>query len=588
MHEDEFMQINAQGEVEFAYGEEYGSSSSLGGKPPGKPITPNNFLHRVGQMQYQQRELEGITGYAKNVIQKSFTGRETLGTMMPIMEASGRMDSSILNYWDMELGGALFTSEPIRRLLPRPKAEQETYNPIMNSMPSWLPGRFKRGDPYRNIPMGHSRLPGKGYEAIYPELEGKPAEEYPLVHKYKILADVAPKSSETFKLRERLMEKRAAGATTKYENEMIDQTLEVHRKQLSSVQDFDFHKNAIRIPGLSEVSSNAYKAAEEITRKIAAPAEYLIPGGFRPAQKLLGGTRGIVESYEYENLYGTPHAFWDAPIRDWIRPSLYSAENALGYQGKPGPVKRKEEVNSHFDKLQFIKYMSLAEKASNAKDKKRYLRLATRTRSGVNPQGNALSLYMALPEEEKKYFDAFASASSSDRNRILEMMPEDQAQLYTSIWNRIDTKQNASLYNSSQAQYNEQELLNKSMELQGEMELPPVDWVGWHKDVDIEDIKLKYINSLGEDIHDYNKFENSLRRLDRRSYLEGSEDFVYIENMPDSQSAYKYMSNYKNVNMRELNVTNQRNMYDTSYASLTYNYDRTDDIQQQILEALRY
>lgn len=588
MHEDEFMQVNAQGEVEFAYGEEYGSSSSLGGKPPGKPIVPNNFLHRLGQIQYQQREIEGITGYAKNVIQKSFTGRETLGTMMPIMEASGRMDSSILNYWDMELGGALFTSEPIRRLLPRPKAEQETYNPIMNSMPSWLPGRFKRGDPYRNIPMGHSRLPGKGYEAIYPELEGKPAEEYPLVHKYKILADVAPKSSETFKLRERLMEKRAAGGTTEYENEMIDQTLEVHRKQLSSVQDFDFHKNAIRVPGLSEISSNAYKTVEKITRKVAAPAEYLIPGGFRPTQKLLGGTRGIVESYEYENLYGTPHAFWDAPIRDWIRPSLYSAANAMGYQGKPGHVKRKEEVNSHFDKLQFIKYMSLAEKASNEKDKKRYLSLATRTRTGVNPQGNALSLYMALPEEEKKYFDAFASASSSDRNRILEIMPEDQAQLYTSIWNRIDTKQNASLYNSSQAQYNEQELLNKSMELQGEMELPPVDWVGWHKDVDIEDIKLKYINSLGEDIHDYNKFENSLRRLDRRSYLEGSEDFVYIENMPDSQSAYKYMSNYKNINMRELNVTNQRNMYDTSYASLTYNYDRTDDIQQQILEALRY
>jgi hypothetical protein len=588
MHEDEFMQVNAQGEVEFAYGEEYGSPSSLGGTPPGKPITPNNLLYRIGQIQYQQRELEGITGYAKNTLQRMFTGRETLGTMMPVMEDSGRMDSSILNYWDMEMGGALFTSEPIRRLLPRPKAEQETYNPIMNSMPSWLPDRFRRGDPYRNIPMGHSRLPGKGYEALYPELEGTPAEEYPLVHKYKILADVAPKSAETFKLRERLMERRAAGGTTEFENQMIDQTLEVHRKQLSSIQDFEFHKNAIKIPGLSDVVSSAYKTGEKAIRKAVAPAEYLVPGGFRPAQKLLGGTRDIVETYEYERLYGTPHAFWDAPIRDWIRPSLYSAANAMGYSGKPLHVQKREEVNEHFDKLQFIKYMSLAEKATNEKDKKRYLGLATRTRSGVNPQGDALSIYMALPEEEKKYFDAFASANASDRDRILEMMPEDQAALYTSIWNRIDTKQNSSLYSGSQAEVNEQELLNKSMELQQEMELPPVDWVGWHKDVDIEDIKLKYISSLGEDIHDYNKFENTLRRLDRRPYLEGSEDFIYIENMPDSTTAYNYMSNYNNVNMRELNITNHRNMYDTSYASLTYNYDRTADVQEQILNALRY
>ena len=384
------------------------------------------------------------------------------------------------------------------------------------------------------------------------------------------------------------MERRAAGGTTEFENQMIDQTLEVHRKQLSSIQDFEFHKNAIKIPGLSDVVSSAYKTGEKAIRKAVAPAEYLVPGGFRPAQKLLGGTRDIVETYEYERLYGTPHAFWDAPIRDWIRPSLYSAANAMGYSGKPLHVQKREEVNEHFDKLQFIKYMSLAEKATNEKDKKRYLGLATRTRSGVNPQGDALSIYMALPEEEKKYFDAFASANASDRDRILEMMPEDQAALYTSIWNRIDTKQNSSLYSGSQAEVNEQELLNKSMELQQEMELPPVDWVGWHKDVDIEDIKLKYISSLGEDIHDYNKFENTLRRLDRRPYLEGSEDFIYIENMPDSTTAYNYMSNYNNVNMRELNITNHRNMYDTSYASLTYNYDRTADVQEQILNALRY
>jgi hypothetical protein len=151
-------------------------------------------------------------------MQKMFTGRETLGTQLPVMESSGRMDSSILNYWDMEVGGALFLSEPIRRLLPRQRSEIEYYNPIMNSMPSWLPDRFKRGDPYRSIPSGFARLPGKGYESLYPELQETPAEEYPLIHKYKILADVAPKSHKTLEMQQMLLERRAAGATTKYEN----------------------------------------------------------------------------------------------------------------------------------------------------------------------------------------------------------------------------------------------------------------------------------------------------------------------------------------------------------------------------------
>lgn len=587
MHEDEIMQVNELGQVEFAYPEEYGSPVSLGGLPPGKPIAPNSFLHRFGQIQYQQREIEGITGYAKNLMQKVFTGRETIGTMMPVMEDSGRMDSTILNYWDMELGGALFLSEPIRRLLPRPKGEQERYNPIMNSMPSWLPERFKKGDPYRNIPVGHSRLPGEGYKALYPELEGIAMEDYPLVHKYKILADVAPKSSKTFQFRQALLERRAAGATTEYENNLIDQTLEVHQKKLSTIQDFDFHKNAIKIPGLSNIVSSAYKTGETVVRKVAAPAEYLIPGGFRPTQKLLGHTRDAVETYEFDRLYGTPHAFWDAPIRDWIRPSLYSAANMLGYQGKPLHVQRREEVDEHFDKLQFIKFSSLAEKATNPKDRQRYLRMAAKTRTGVNPQGDALSLYMSLPDAEKKYFDAFANAKESDRDRILEMMPEDQAHLYQSIWNRIDTNQMTTLYQGSQAQLNEQEFLAKSAEIQSDMQLPAPDWIGWHKDVDLEDIKLKYIHSLGEDIHDYNKYENSLRRLQRRPYLNNSEDMIYIEGSPDSRNVLKNLQNSKEINTRNMQVYNTNMANTPSYGNLTVNYDRSQDILAQMINFTR-
>ena len=68
-------------------------------------------------------------------------------------------------------------------------------------MPSWLPGNdymtdFKVGDPFVKIDDGYARLPGAGYEALHPELKGVNPEDYPDIHKLRILADVAPYSRE--------------------------------------------------------------------------------------------------------------------------------------------------------------------------------------------------------------------------------------------------------------------------------------------------------------------------------------------------------------------------------------------------------
>jgi len=68
-------------------------------------------------------------------------------------------------------------------------------------MPSWLPGddymtNFKVGDPYVRVDDGYARLPGAGYEALHPELKGLNPEDYPDIHKLRILSDVANYSRE--------------------------------------------------------------------------------------------------------------------------------------------------------------------------------------------------------------------------------------------------------------------------------------------------------------------------------------------------------------------------------------------------------
>ena len=76
-------------------------------------------------------------------------------------------------------------------------------------MPSWLAGddymtNFKVGDPYVRIDDGYARLPGAGYEALHPELQGVDPEDYPDIHKLRILSDVAPYSREYNLFRQRL------------------------------------------------------------------------------------------------------------------------------------------------------------------------------------------------------------------------------------------------------------------------------------------------------------------------------------------------------------------------------------------------
>ena len=133
-------------------------------------------------------------------------------------QGSRQMTNLSRRYYERELGAGLGPSpsmkehfgysEPFRRFIQRESFEPQA-NEIPNTMPSWLPGddymtNFKVGDPYVRIDDGYARLPGAGYEALHPELQGVDPEDYPDIHKLRILSDVAPYSREYNMFRQRL------------------------------------------------------------------------------------------------------------------------------------------------------------------------------------------------------------------------------------------------------------------------------------------------------------------------------------------------------------------------------------------------
>lgn len=589
MHQNELVRTGAGGEKQMAFTKEFGSSLE-DGTPRQAPMNPYNVTSLLGSMQYQFRELEGLTGFAKQTFQDFTTGRKYLGTENMLLDESYMMDSTVRDFWDAELGGMAFLSEPLRRILPRERSEIERYNPIKNSMPSYIPDRYKQGDPYRLLPQGFARLPGAGYEALNPELKGMDPEDYPDIHKYKILADIAPKSRKTMMLRQKLFERRAAGVTTEFENEMMDRIVKDHQKRIAAVRNYEDEK-AIKIPVLSDITSSIYSGGEKLIRKAMSPVEQGVPGilgfGFRPSAKLLGKTRDAIETYEYERLYGTSNAFWDQPFRDSFRPALYSAANLMGWSGKPAHVLEKEELNEQFDKLQFMKFMNLARSADNNKDKQRYLQLAAQTRTGVNPQGDALSIYLSLPEEEKRFFETFTQAQGAERDRILEMVPEDQASLYKAIWSRIDAGEDIGLYSGNKPNIDINYMQRRYSELEDyfrDKPMPGPDWIGWHKDVDVNDIKVKYVENLGGDIHDYDMWESQVRRNSRRPYLEGSDLFMHEDPRNITSNPYTNLG----FSLIDKGLYNSSGgIYENSRAEIYFNDNRNAEISALIGQALR-
>jgi hypothetical protein len=503
------------------------------------------------------------------------------------------MTSSREAFWEMNLGGGLFATEALRRFLPRERSGLTEYNPLLNSMPSWLPNRFHYGDPYRGIESGYARLPGSGYESIHPELAGMSYENYPLIYRYGILADVAPQSKEFRRLREQIYQTRGQGQTTPEIDAYMDR-IDTQLNEKMTYQNFDpVHRMAVELPGAG-MTQAAWQFGQKAVRKVAAPAEYMIPMGFRPFQKLMNN-RDAIEQYEYERLYGTKMAFWDEPLRDWFRPAWNSAANMLGWRGKPEWREDADSINEYFDKIEFVKQMRLAEGAKYAGDMSEYRDRrfsASKTRYGINPQGDPMGIYMSLPDSEKKFFDAFSYAQGSERSRILQMVPGDQAHLYQSLWRRIDSGEQP--YPGSDTQVADAYLNQRMHDIQGYFynePMPGTDWIGWHEDADLDDVKLRYVDSLGKDIHEYDMWHRQQRMLARKPYLEGSENFLLNGPVPGrdtiAEAAYHMMKPPNGRTPMELGVYNTASPTGTD-GNFYYNDNRDGSVHAGYRRMMEY
>jgi hypothetical protein len=203
-------------------------------------------------------------------------------------------------------------SEPLRRFIQREGFEPQA-NEIPNTMPSWMPGddyytNFHKGDPFIKVDQGFARLPGKGYEALHPELEGTNPEDYPDINKMAILADVAPYSREYNNYRLRVGKESKGNTELQIEYEKIldrvrqtrvfrplplHGTIENHYRlrqllfiYLSIYELLALHRFGPRFPAFRPFAAGRSHGIEKLRHKLRHPVPALFQPRSGPLSKL--------------------------------------------------------------------------------------------------------------------------------------------------------------------------------------------------------------------------------------------------------------------------------------------------------------
>jgi hypothetical protein len=592
-------------------------SEELGARGPQRVKSPYSADFMLGELAYKATEAVGLPGYMFSAAKKRLTGQQDFGTEEPVLETSARVGSIADNFWSLNIGGGYGTTESFRRMFPDERFQLEKINPVLNEMPSWLPGAgsftdFQHGDPYSKVQEGEYRLPGSGYENRFEELKGLSPEDYPDIHKYKILADVAPYSKQLTEVRGRVESASQAGELSERDQNIFAGT----EQQLAEKE------KRIRFEDSGDGFVGRYwDLIKGIGR--ANPAEHLIP--FSPVHKFAGPVDAISE-YETRNLYSKASPAWDSPLSDFILPAIQSPIHAMGFDFVPREAQGIRDLTGYFDKLDYIKNKKLEATARDqgvTKAAFAYSRKAEYTMYGADPFGTVEDIMKVLPGGERPYFKDFLEASSNEeKSQILQITPEYTRKFYLGQWQKqiysalamkggLNSDEQAAVqqieatralegetvgedtwddYQSDQfwggvkqntfPDYARAKNLSYYFEDSAPLPEPPTDWLGYNPDVSMKGVKLKTVQSLGKDFHDFDLWESDVQMSRRSDYLDtAAENLIGGGKREDNEDLVRSL---QQANLSGLDVEITPSGGDKTRVSFDVGTDRSAQLKKEM------
>lgn len=247
------------------------------------------------------------------------------------------------------------------------------------------------------------------------------------------------------------------------------------------------------------------------------------------------------------------------PPSPLLPPSFYEGKGELAQVDStsnikdmpiPGTAQQRRDTQEYFDKLEYIKNVKLSNQAMRAgsmKEAVAFMKKNQSTMLGVNPLNLPMfRVSRVLPKSEQAYFEAFANEADADeRKRALSLIPDYEKPLLMGQWMRNNTAFNPADKNSAATKYamskgwipdpsnpeagfqSKEKEVRKFFEEHSEFGIPDDGWVGWQSGADLTDILAQHIQTTSQDIHDYDIWEDRMRMLDRKPYLEGSNKALF-------------------------------------------------------------
>lgn len=478
------------------------------------------------------RSMLGLIGFTYGSVIDKATGSQGFLTQDAVYETSGRIMSAQRSYWDQSYGGMGMTNEFLRRLNPdRPYGTEYVQAAIRNTQPEWVPNELRYGDPFSSIPQGDIRLPGKGYAAIHPELENVDYEDYPAIHRYNILSDVAPDSAEYNRAKFQVLADHAEGALDRKSERLLRMIQErEEERSLEDYGEFDY--------GEGNLANRYYHTLKKIGRSL--PTESLYP--ISPAHKFMGPVDPMTE---YKSFISLDSSFkeWSNPIADYIQPAFNRlVDLAAPVDFTPSRTVRKRELQDYFQQVQAQKNIYLKEEASQAAMSGNR-ELASYYRSGVRRTTYDTSTFADLEEQasllapqERKIFRALSFESDPEKqSRALKLVGPDMQKFLRGQW-AMSSMMNQGDFETLDA-VQRMAMENPPPPPLDYGDMPSRDWLGYAPGVDLNAFKLKVATNLGRNIRDYGLWKEDERQARLLDTVASNKQGVLEDYAQESQAA---------------------------------------------------
>jgi hypothetical protein len=264
-------------------------------------------------------------------------------------------------------------------------------------------------------------------------------------------------------------------------------------------------------------------------------------------RKLLGSS-DYLQKYKHEQVYNRKVKLWNKPIEHFLLPLVSSVASSLGFSVIPASVKHERATEQYWDIIKYIKYKKLQGQAETEDEAEYYASLSESTLVGADPINNSYGAKQALSYNKQDYFDYFANEpDAKKRGKIMSVVSNAEKRIYSSIWTAnlaksgnknlqekykilqetggydIDKKTLESFKKEAGDDENIKEYVRAryiSQYLKSH-KLPGLNWEGWDKNVDIDNVEVHSLLSEGEQVQDYGYFEQQKRQAayDKGAYL---------------------------------------------------------------------